>query len=187
MAMTGEELRSGSPAYMHTVQKNVGGADYVEVLDVQYEEVAQKQVVWGAIEAAEKARLRAFKVMVGTKDQVQVCDWNFLNPLMGQIWAYAAGCKHPYFKEEMEVRVVCYPMWEGRGLAPELKCGYRASRGRITRYYELPVGDGEHQPIKRIMLGPRNSFELSDVEKVVAESGYDIKRIRFSKSKGPYC
>jgi len=153
----------------------------LQVLNVEYHRDAQRELVWPAIAAAERAATQALgKVDEEARFRI------FRTRLIVTIWGQALKCKDPRFAQEREVRVVWEPPCE-REEDYGLKMGYRASRGKLTRFYELPIGVAkDQQPIKAVTLGPKNAFELDDVRKVVAESGYNIACVTFSKSGLPY-
>ncbi len=133
----------------------------------------------------QKKRRRTASRVLGKADEKVF--WVFRNTLIAKVWEQASKCKDAYFKQEKEVRVVWEPPWE-RKEDYKLKSGYRASRGKLTRFFELPIGVmAQRQPIKAIMLGPKNTFDLDDVKRILAESGYDTACIAFPESRGPYC
>ncbi len=175
-----------SRVYIEATQKRLD-ID-LELLDVEYDRTAQRQVVRDAIEAARRQWRDAYRILGQT--EIQACNRGSRNTFNAKIWQYAPKCKHHAFRDEREVRLVYYPnglpVYEGH----ILESGYRVGRGGIARYYELPIGTTNEgpirQPIKRIMLGPKNTSSLRHVRSVLRDCGFDIPEEGFSRSDIPY-
>jgi hypothetical protein len=168
-------------AYMLAKQQELGER-FIDIWDVKYSVEEHKQLVLDAIEAAERERQESSRVL--SEKEKDNCDGAFLNTFIRSIWNSAPRCKHPAFEEEQEVRVVCHAIWGRMDEDRKLDMGTRRSRTGIARYYKLPLKAMDLQPIKEVILGPKNTSRISHVVKLLEDRGY--RSVGVFRSDVPY-
>jgi hypothetical protein len=114
-----------------------------------------------------------------------------------RLWQNAAESKNPAFSEEREWRLVLLAELDEHGnvtdrsLPPRSKMAFRTSRARIVPYCEFDFGADvvpPSQPIKRIVLGPKNYARTrkDELKLLLARSGWNVDAIEVANSKATY-
>lgn len=103
------------------------------------------------------------------------------------LWHQAVRCKHPGFREEQEVRLICDPRGKTPVVFSERK--YRERDGLLIPYRVLKLEVCQNvAPIRRIVFGPKNSFghDQRAALALLQDHGHSVNDIELRQSEIPY-
>lgn len=81
------------------------------------------------------------------------------------------------FREEREWRLISHFIRGGQD-----SCLYRAVSGRVIPYREFELLEGEEQPIREIVLGPKHLTPIHLVDEFLKQSGFENVQVRRSEA-----
>ena len=121
----------------------------------------------------------------------KVDEGNALANCMYNFKKYSPVFKNPAFQEESEWRIIHTPLISrdsDHNIKLHSECsevGYRVSNERLVTHFSLPFHSSpECAPVKEIVMGPRNSCDISSLELLLNDNGF--KNVTIRKSVASY-